>query len=79
MHLDFSFQGKVVQIKIRHRNYELEHLGMKYLRCRGVFLNNRYMDNLILNRMNSRQEIVKKKLETINEISIGSLHNFKFF
>jgi hypothetical protein len=35
------------------------------------------MDNLFLNRMNSRQGIVKKKLETIFEISIGSLHNFK--
>jgi len=35
------------------------------------------MDNLFLNRMNSRQEIVKKKQETIFEISIGSLHHFK--
>jgi len=42
-----------------------------------VFLNNRCMDDLFLNRMNSRQGIVKKKLETIFEISIGSLHNFK--
>jgi hypothetical protein len=29
------------------------------------------MDNLFLNRMNSRQRIVKKKQETIFEISIG--------
>jgi hypothetical protein len=43
----------------------------------GVFLNNRYMDNLFLNRMNSWQEIVKNKQETIFEISIGSLHHFK--
>jgi len=35
------------------------------------------MDNHFLNRMNSRQAIVKKKLETIFEISIGSLDNFK--
>jgi hypothetical protein len=31
---------------------------------RGVFLNRRYMDNLFLNRMNSRQGIVKKEQET---------------
>jgi len=37
------------------------------------------MDNLFLNRMNSRQGIVKKKQETIFEISIGALHHFKFF
>jgi hypothetical protein len=37
------------------------------------------MDNLFLNRMNSRQEIVKKKQEAIFEISIGSLHHFKIF
>ncbi len=35
------------------------------------------MDHLFLNRMNSRQGIVKKKQETVFEISIGSLHNFK--
>jgi hypothetical protein len=35
------------------------------------------MDNLFLNRMNSRQGIVKKKQETVFEISIGSLHYFK--
>jgi len=35
------------------------------------------MDNLFLNRMNSRQGIVKKKQEAIFEISIGSLHYFK--
>ena len=35
------------------------------------------MDDLFLNRMNSRQGIVKKKQETIFEISIGSLHDFK--
>jgi len=51
--------------------------SLSKLRGRGVFLNNRYMDNLFLNRMNSRQEIVKKKQETIFEISIGSLHHFK--
>jgi hypothetical protein len=49
------------------------------LRGRGVFLNNRYMDNLFLNRMNSRKGIVKKKQETIFEISIGSLYYFKIF
>ncbi len=48
-----------------------------YFRGRGVFLNNRYLDNLFLNRMNSRQGIVKKKQGTIFEISIGSLHCFK--
>jgi len=36
------------------------------------------MYTLFLNRMNSWQEIVKKKQETIFEISIGSLYNFKF-
>ena len=35
------------------------------------------MDNLFLNRMNSRQGIVKKKQEAIFEISIGSLLYFK--
>jgi hypothetical protein len=35
------------------------------------------MDDLFLNRMNSRQGIVEKEQETIFEISIGSLHNFK--
>ncbi len=35
------------------------------------------MNNLFLNRMNSRQGIVEKEQETIFEISIGSLHNFK--
>jgi hypothetical protein len=45
--------------------------------CLGVFLNNLCMDNLFINRMNSRQGIVKKKLKTIYEISIGCLHNFK--
>jgi len=35
------------------------------------------MDNLFLNRMNSRQGIVKKKQEAIFEIPIGSLHYFK--
>jgi len=43
----------------------------------GSFSNHRYMDNLFLNRMNSRQGIVKKKQETIFEISIGFLHYFK--
>jgi hypothetical protein len=47
------------------------------MRGRGVFLNNREMDNLFLNRMNSRQGIVKNKQETIFEISIGSPHYFK--
>ena len=46
------------------------------MRGRGVFLNRRSMDNLFLNRMNSRQGIVKKKQETIFEISIDSLHYF---
>ena len=36
-----------------------------YMRDRGVFLNTRSMDNLFLNRMNSRQGIIKKKQETI--------------
>jgi hypothetical protein len=35
------------------------------------------MDNLYLNRMNSRQRIIKKILEAIFEISIGSLRNSK--
>ena len=47
------------------------------MRGRGVSLNNRCMDNLFLNRMNSRQGIVKKKQETIFEISIGSMYYFK--
>jgi hypothetical protein len=47
------------------------------MRGRGVFLNKRCMDNLFLNRMNSRQGIVKKKQETIFKISIGSMHYFK--
>ena len=38
---------------------------LNYLRGRGVFLNARSMDNLFLNRMNSRQGIIKKKQETI--------------
>jgi hypothetical protein len=48
-----------------------------YMKGQKVFLNNRYMDNLFLNRMNSRQGIVKKKQETIFEISIGFLYHFK--
>ena len=47
------------------------------LRVRRDFLNSRCMDDLFLNRMNSRQGMVKKKQETIFEISIGSLHYFK--
>ena len=35
------------------------------------------MDDLFLNRMNSRQGIAKKEQETVFEISIGSLHYFK--
>jgi len=35
------------------------------------------MDNLFLNRMNSRQGIVKKKQETITEISIGFQRYFR--
>jgi len=35
------------------------------------------MDNLFLNRMNSRQGVAEKEQETIFEISTGSLHNFK--
>jgi hypothetical protein len=55
----------------------------------GVF-NNRGLDNLFLNRLitpeadkpagggqDSRKGIVKKKQETIIEISISSLHYFK--
>ena len=43
----------------------------------GIFLNRRFMDNLFLNRINSRQGIVKKEQETIFEISISSLHYLK--
>jgi len=35
------------------------------------------MNNLFLNRMNSRQGIVKKEQEAIFEIPMGSLHYFK--
>jgi len=35
------------------------------------------MGYLFLTRMNSRQGIVEKEQETIFEISIGLLHNFK--
>jgi hypothetical protein len=35
------------------------------------------MNNLFLNRMNSRQGIIKRKQGSILEISIGSLHYFK--
>ena len=49
------------------------------MRGRGVFLNRRSMDNLFLNRMNSRQGIVKNKQEAIFEISIGSPRYIKFF
>jgi hypothetical protein len=49
------------------------------LRDRGVFLNRRSIDNLYLNRMNSRQGIVKKKQEAIFEISIGSPRYINFF
>jgi hypothetical protein len=48
-----------------------------FTRGRGVFLNNRSMDDFFLNRMNSRQGVVKKKQETIFEISIDSLHDIK--
>ncbi len=44
---------------------ELIGVQVIYLRGRGVFLNSRCMDNLFLNRMNSRQGIVKKEQETI--------------
>jgi hypothetical protein len=37
------------------------------------------MDNFLLNRMNSRQGIVKKKQATIFEILIGSKHHLDFF
>jgi hypothetical protein len=47
------------------------------MRGRGVFLNKRCMDNLFLNRMNSRQGIVKKEQGTIFEISISTLRYFK--
>jgi hypothetical protein len=47
------------------------------MKARGLFLYNRYMDNLFLNRMNSRQGLVKKKQENIFEISIGSLTYLK--
>ncbi len=49
------------------------------MRGRGVFLNCRSMDNLFLNRTNSRQENVKKKQEAIFKISIGSPRYIKFF
>jgi len=47
------------------------------MRGRGVFQNGRCMDNLDLNRMNSRQGIVKKEQEIIIEIAIGLFHIFK--
>jgi hypothetical protein len=51
------------------RSYGSERKGLfldgnTYL-GRGVFLNTRSIDNLFLNRMNSRQGIIKKKQETI--------------
>jgi len=61
----------------RNLGFERSIFTFKYLRGRGVFLNSRCMDHLFLNRMNSRQGIVKKKQETIFEISIGYLYNFK--
>jgi hypothetical protein len=47
------------------------------MRGRGVFLNNRSMNNFLLSRMNSRQGIEKKKQESIFEISIGSMDYLK--
>ena len=44
---------------------------------RGVFLNNRSMDNLFLNRMNLRQGTVKKNQKTICEISISFQRYFR--
>jgi hypothetical protein len=35
------------------------------------------MDNLFLNRMNSRQKIVMKEQKMIFEISIGTVHYLK--
>jgi hypothetical protein len=44
-----------------------------YVRGRSVFLKSRCMDNLFLNRVNSRQGFVKKEQEFIFEKSIDSL------
>ena len=48
------------------------------MRGRGVFLNSRSMDNLFLNRVNSRQGFVKKEQESIFEKSIGLPCNHQF-
>jgi hypothetical protein len=63
--------------EVGHRCHMLTIVNVMYMRGRGVFLKNRSMDNLYLNRMNSRQRIIKKILEAIFEISIGSLRNSK--
>ena len=63
--------------EVGHRCQVLTIVNVMYMRGRGVFLKNRSMDNLYLNRMNSRQRIIKKILEAIFEISIGSLRNSK--
>ena len=43
----------------------------------GCSPNGRYMDNLFLNRMNSRQRPVKKEQESIFEKSISALYNLE--
>jgi hypothetical protein len=45
----------------------------------GVFRTGAPWIIFFLNRMNSRQGIVKKEQETIFKISIGLIHYFKFF
>jgi hypothetical protein len=45
---------------------------------RGIFLNSRCMDDLFLNRMNSRPGIVKKEQEPILKISTEHMHYVKF-
>jgi hypothetical protein len=48
------------------------------MRGLGVFLSNSYMDNLLLNRMNSRQGIVKKNRELYLEYHSVVCVNLKF-
>ena len=49
--------------EVGHRCHMLTIVNVMYMRGRGVFLKNRSMDNLYLNRMNSWQGVVKKEKE----------------
>jgi len=49
------------------------------LRYRRVFLISRSMDNLLLNRVNSWQGLIKKEQEPIYEKLIGLPHNLKIY